>query len=425
MPSRILVGAQFGDEGKGKIIDILAQKSDYVVRYQGGNNAGHTIEVGGDQFILHLIPSGILHSGKVCIIGNGVVIDPEALISEIDMLRSKGINVDKNLMVSETAHIIFPYHRQLDALREKLRGKDPIGTTKRGIGPAYADKALRSGLRMIDARDSVNFEKRLRENIQFYNTLFEKVFNDKPLDSDEMIRDYYGYMEKLSPYIGNTVVTIQEALRLGKHVLFEGAQGTMLDLDFGTYPYVTSSHPISAGACVGAGISPKAVNSVVGVVKAYTTRVGAGPFPTELSAEMDAHLRHLGKEFGATTGRARRCGWFDSVLVRHACQINGIDSLAVTKLDVLSTFKKIKICTAYRVDGDRIDQFPPYADILNKCEPCYEEWDGWCQPIEHIRKIEDLPVPARRYLDRISELLECGIDIISIGSDREQTIFVS
>lgn len=421
----VLVGAQFGDEGKGKIIDLLAEKSDLIVRYQGGNNAGHTVEVEGEQFILHLIPSGILRKGKKCVIGNGVVVNPESLLQEMNYLKEKKVKVtDRNLYISECVHLIFPYHQQLDSLREKWRGRDPIGTTKKGIGPSYSDKASRSGIRLVDLFDENRFYRKLKENVDFENELFKKVFHAPEVPFDEIYQKYVEYGKQLRHFSCDVIELLHKAGKEKKKILFEGAQGTFLDVDFGTYPYVTSSHPTSGGACVGTGVSPKGIDSVMGVVKAYTTRVGEGPFPTEFKDDMQESVRSIGKEFGATTGRPRRCGWFDAVLARYASMLNGIDSLAVTKLDVLSGLDTLKICVAYRNGKKILHSYPHDISVLRSCEPVYEEIKGWKEDISHIKRYKDLPLATRKYIDRIAKLMEAKTKIISIGADRDQTIFI-
>lgn len=421
----VLIGAQFGDEGKGKIVDLLAEKSDYIVRYQGGNNAGHTVEVKGEQFILHLIPSGILHLGKKCVIGNGVVVNPASLLEEMEYLKSKGIRVDEtNLFISEGVHLIFPYHQLLDGLKEKRRGGDPIGTTKKGIGPAYADKAARSGIRLIDLYDEKRFYRKLKENVEYENEVFEKVFHESKVNFEEIFHLYVGYGEKLKKFCCDTIQLLNQAVKEKKLILFEGAQGTLLDLDFGTYPYVTSSHPVSGGACVGTGLSPKSLDHVMGVVKAYTTRVGEGPFPTEFVGDMQVQIRSQGKEYGATTGRPRRCGWFDACLGRYSTLLNGVDALAITKLDVLSGLEKLKICVGYRYQ-DQILKVPPHdINVLRACEPIYEEMEGWKEDLSTLKHYEGLPKNVKKYIERISELLEAKVKIISVGADRDQTIFL-
>ena len=419
MANIVVVGAQWGDEGKGKIIDVLAKGADYIVRFQGGNNAGHTVVVGGEEFIFHLIPSGILHPKKICVIGNGVVVDPKALLEEIRSLRKKKISVE-NLRISEEAHLIFPYHRLLDRLRER-RGTR-IGTTGRGIGPCYLDKVGRIGIRVADLLDKEIFRKKLKENLDEKNELITKVYKGKPLRFSEMYEEYLKYAKLLKPYACNTSLLLNRAIEKKKRILFEGAQGSLLDIDHGTYPFVTSSNATAGGACVGAGIGPTRIDRVVGVAKAYTTRVGEGPFPTEFPGPLMEEIRKKGKEFGATTGRPRRCGWFDAVLARHAVRVNGLDELIVTKLDVLDDRKTVKICTAYRIGRERHTEFPADIERLWNCVPVYEEHPGWLQDTTACRRFEDLPLQARRYLKRLSSLLEVPISLISVGSDREQTL---
>lgn len=423
MPNSILIGVQWGDEGKGKIVDILAKEADYIVRSQGGNNAGHTVEINREQFILHLIPSGILRKGKKCIIGCGVVVDPKALVDEINHLKEKNIEVTSdNLYVSRNAHLILSYHRILDGLKEKRRGIGKIGTTGRGIGPAYVDKTARCGLRMSDLLQPELFIEKVKRNLNEANDLIENLYKDKPIDEEAFIQEYLTYGETLSQYTANTIALLHEAVKSNKNILFEGAQGTLLDVDLGTYPYVTSSHTIAGGACVGAGIGPTRIDSVIGVSKAYTTRVGSGPFPTEYPPELDEKIRDKGKEFGATTGRKRRCGWFDAVIGKYAVTVNGIDSLVVTKLDVLDELPILKICTAYKYQGKTHSEFESNADILCQMEPVYEELPGWQQDTSQVKKYEDLPQNARGYLERIAELLQVKIDMISVGADREAVI---
>ncbi len=425
MSNVVLIGGQWGDEGKGKIIDVLTERSDYVVRYQGGNNAGHTVKVGKEQFILHLIPSGILHPGKICIIGNGVVVDPAALISEIEQLRAKGIHVDGNLFVSELAHVIFPYHRRLDQLREGRNKSVKIGTTGRGIGPAYIDKAARIGIRMADLMDEEVFRKKLNENLQEKNEILAKVYGAEPFLFDEIFDSYLKHARQIRSHCVNTCLLLQKAIAQKKNLLFEGAQGTLLDIDFGTYPFVTSSSATAGGACIGTGVGPKYIDRVMGVVKAYTTRVGEGPFPTELKGEIGGMLREEGAEYGATTGRPRRCGWFDAVVGRYSVMVNGLESLAVTKLDVLDRLPTINICTSYRRGNERIDQFPANIEKLDTVEPVYEELEGWQASTKSAKKYSDLPGKAKRYLGRIEELLGIPIEIVSVGAEREETIFVN
>ncbi len=422
MANTILVGAQWGDEGKGKIIDVLTEQADVVVRTQGGNNAGHTVFVAKQKYVLHLIPSGILRKKKICVIGNGVVIDPIGLVSEIEGLRKLGIKVDGNLFVSETAHVVFPYHRELDAAREAHKGKNKIGTTKRGIGPAYGDKAARVGLRMIDLINTERFAKRLEAKIKENNGVL-KAFGAKPLSFKKIYAEYRKAADYLRPFVTNTVVLLHDALRRGENVLFEGAQGTFLDIDHGTYPYVTSSNTTAGGACTGSGVAPHRIDRVVGVMKAYTTRVGEGPLPSE-NAEISDLLHGMGREFGATTGRARRCGWFDSVATRHAAMVNGIDDLAITNIDGLDTLETIKVCIAYRDGKKRYDYVPNDVEVLSRCEPIYAEFPGWKTPTEKAKTFKDLPPKCRAYLKAISELTGAKLFIASVGPGREQTIFV-
>jgi len=422
MANTILVGAQWGDEGKGKIIDVLTEKADVVVRTQGGNNAGHTVFIGKKKYVLHLIPSGILRKKKACVIGNGVVVDPIGLVSEIEGLRKLGIKVNGNLFVSETAHVVFPYHRELDAQREVLKGKNKIGTTKRGIGPAYGDKAARVGLRMIDLVNTERFEEKLATKIKENNEVL-KAFGAKPLSFKQVYATYREAGDYLKPFVANTVILLHQAMRRGDDVLFEGAQGTFLDIDHGTYPYVTSSNTTSGGACTGSGVAPNRMDRVVGVLKAYTTRVGEGPLPTE-SAEIADMLHAMGREFGATTGRARRCGWFDSVATRHATMVNGIDDLAVTNIDGLDTVETIKVCIGYRDGKKKYDYMPNDVEVLARCEPVYAEFPGWRTPTHNARSWKQLPPKCREYLKAIAELTEAKLFIASVGPGREQTIFV-
>ena len=422
MANTILVGAQWGDEGKGKIIDVLTEGADVVVRTQGGNNAGHTVYLGDRKYILHLVPSGILRPGKRCVIGNGVVVDPISLVGEIAGLRKLGVKVDGNLFLSETAHLVFPYHRELDAQRERLKGRHKIGTTKRGIGPAYGDKAARIGLRVIDLINPLRFEALLRRRLKENNEVL-KAFGAKPLSFKKVLADYRAAGDFLKPFVTNTTRLLHEATQHGDDVLFEGAQGTFLDLDHGTYPFVTSSNTTAGGACTGSGVPPNRMDRVVGVMKAYTTRVGEGPLPTE-SAEIADMLHALGREFGATTGRPRRCGWFDSVATHEAVIINGIDDLAVTNIDGLDALEVIKVCVAYRVGRTRLDYVPNDIDLLTQCEPVYAEFPGWRSPTTGARDWKDLPAKCRAYLKAIAELTGARLFIASVGPDRKQTIFV-
>ncbi len=422
MANTILVGAQWGDEGKGKIIDVLTEQADIVVRTQGGNNAGHTVFIGKKKYVLHLIPSGILRSGKKCVIGNGVVIDPVGLVGEIDGLIKMKVKVNGNLFISETAHLVLPYHRELDEQREILKGKHKIGTTKRGIGPAYGDKAARTGIRMIDLINPARFEKILKLRIKENNEVL-KAFGAKPLSFNRVHDTYRKAGDQLRPFVRNTVVMLDQAIRRGDDVLFEGAQGTFLDIDHGTYPFVTSSNTTAGGACTGSGVAPHRVDRVVGVMKAYTTRVGEGPLPTE-NAEIADMLHAMGREFGATTGRPRRCGWFDAVATRHATMVNGIDDLAVTNLDGLDAVQTIRVCIAYRVGATRYDYVPNDIEAFGKCEPIYAEFPGWMTPTHKVRKWKDLPAKARSYLKAIAELSGAKLAIASVGPSRDQTIFL-
>jgi adenylosuccinate synthase len=423
MANTILVGAQWGDEGKGKIIDVLTEKADVVVRYAGGNNAGHTVFIGEKKYVLHLVPSGILRPKKLCVIGNGVVVDPIGLVEEIKGLQKIGVKVTpKNFVLSETAHVVFPYHRELDAQREVIKGKNKIGTTKRGIGPAYGDKAARVGLRVNDLVDSARLEEKLSLRIK-ENNIVLKSLGAKTLSFKKVFAEYNKAGKFLKPFVQNTVVLLHHAMSDNADILFEGAQGTFLDIDHGTYPFVTSSNTTAGGACTGSGVPPHRMDRVVGVMKAYTTRVGEGPLPTE-NAEISDLLHGMGREFGATTGRARRCGWFDSVATRHATMVNGIDDLAITNLDGLDTVETIKVCVAYRHGKKQYDFVPNDAQVLAECEPVYVEFEGWRTPTDKARKFADLPPKARAYLKAIAELTNAKLFIASIGPAREQTIFV-
>ena len=420
MANIVLVGAQWGDEGKGKIIDVLTGAAQIVVRSQGGNNAGHTIVHGDKRYVLHLIPSGILRPGKVCVIGNGVVIDPVALVGEIEGLRREGVAIENNLFISDCAHLVLPYHRLLDESREQRKGKGKIGTTKRGIGPAYGDKAARTGLRMVDLMQPKVFAAKLQDRVREANHIL-RTFGVKPISFTQVEAAYRQAAEVLRPFVTNTVVYLHDALAARKKILFEGAQGTFLDLDHGTYPYVTSSNTTAGGACTGSGVPPHRVDEVMGVMKAYTTRVGEGPFPSEDAGITDM-LHGMGREFGATTGRARRCGWFDSVATRFATMVNGIDSLAVTNLDGLDTVEIIKICVAYRLDGQMVRVPPADHEAFARCVPMYEEMPGWLASTEKARRYEDLPPAARRYLRKICALSSAKLGIVSVGPRRTQTI---
>jgi adenylosuccinate synthase len=422
MSNTILVGSQWGDEGKGKIIDVLTGDVDIVVRSQGGNNAGHTIVDGDKKYVLHLIPSGILRKGKVCVIGNGVVIDPVALVEEIKGLKKRGIKVDKNLLISENAHLVIPYHRALDEIREALKGKNKIGTTKRGIGPAYGDKVARTGLRMADLIRPDVFKEKLARRIKENNALL-KGLGGKTINGTKVLVDYVAAAKVLKPFVINTVSYLHKAMEEKKEILFEGAQGTFLDIDHGTYPFVTSSNTTSGGACTGSGIAPNRIDTVIGVVKAYTTRVGEGPLPTEEDVLGDM-LHGMGREFGATTGRARRCGWFDAVATRFATLVNGVDELAITNLDGLDGLNEVRICTGYRIDGKGavLDTPPSDAGELARCRPVYTTMPGWLTPTDKIRKYKDLPGKARRYAETLAKLSGAKLLIVSVGPGREQTI---
>ncbi len=422
MANTILVGAQWGDEGKGKIIDVLTEQADIVVRTQGGNNAGHTVYLGPKKYVLHLIPSGILRKSKTCVIGNGVVIDPVNLVGEINGLAKLNIKVGKNLVISETAHIVLPYHRELDAQREILKGKNKIGTTKRGIGPAYGDKAARVGLRMIDLINPERFEEKLKLRIKENNEVL-KALGAKPLSFKQVHAEYRAAGDVLRPYVANTVVLLHKAMQAGKEILFEGAQGTFLDIDHGTYPFVTSSNTPAGGACTGSGVAPHRMDRVMGVMKAYTTRVGEGPLPSE-NTEIADMLHGMGREFGSTTGRARRCGWFDSVATRHAMMVNGIDDLAVTNVDGLDTLDVVRACVGYRVGGKTLDYIPNDIEVLARCEPVYVDFPGWKTPTTKARRWKDLPQRARSYLQAIAEFTGAKLAIVSVGPAREQTIFL-
>jgi adenylosuccinate synthase len=418
----VIVGTQWGDEGKGKIVDLLAEQADMVVRFQGGNNAGHTMVVGGEQFICHLIPSGILQN-KTCIIGNGVVVDPEVLLREIEGLDSRGIGITSDrFKISEKAHLIMPYHRQVDLAREQFKGDKKIGTTGRGIGPAYEDKATRRGIRFIDLLDPEIFIEKVAMILDEKNFYLKNYLSTETLDSQEIIDQYSGYAQRLSPYVTNVSIVIDEAIQNGRQVMFEGAQGTHLDIDHGTYPFVTSSNTLAGNACCGAGVGPKQIDAVIGIVKAYTTRVGKGPFPSELFDEIGDSIQKRGAEFGATTGRKRRCGWLDTVILRNAVRLNGLTGLAITKLDVLDGLQTLNICTGYDYRGERLKDFPASLKILAECKPVYETLPGWTEDISKISKLEDMPPNARSYLNRVEELTQTPIQIISVGADRDQTI---
>ncbi len=421
----VVVGAQWGDEGKGKIIDILSKDVDVVVRYQGGNNAGHTVIKECGEFVLHLIPSGIFHPKVKCVIGNGVVVDPEALISEIKELESKKISVKGRLFVSDRAHLIFPYHRAYDRLREDKEGFTKIGTTGRGIGPSYGDKVMRCGIRVADLYDEPAFREKLTRTLREKNEVLQKIFGRKSFSFKEIYDQYLEYGRLMKPYVQDTAVLLNQAVKAKKKIMFEGAQGTHLDVDHGTYPYVTSSYVTAGGASVGTGVPPNAIDKVVGVVKAYTTRVGEGPFPTEFDTKLMEEIRKKGKEFGATTGRPRRCGWFDAVLVKYACMINGLNEIAVTKLDVLDDLSQIKICVGYRFGGKLYRDFPASLTVQQKAVPVYETHAGWRQDTSGVKQYAQLPVNAKKYLKRLTELLDVPISLLSVGSHEKQTLRLS
>ncbi|WP_099159001.1 adenylosuccinate synthase [Virgibacillus ndiopensis] len=420
MSSVVVVGTQWGDEGKGKITDFLSQNAEVVARYQGGNNAGHTIKFDGITYKLHLIPSGIFFSDKTCVLGNGMVIDPKAFVEELAYLHERNVSTD-NLRISNRAHVILPYHLQLDVLQEEEKGANKIGTTKKGIGPAYMDKAARSGIRIADLLDKETFRVKLEQNLKEKNRLFEKVYEVDPIKVEDILDEYYEYGQQLAKYVCDTSVVLNDALDAGRRVLFEGAQGVMLDIDQGTYPFVTSSNPIAGGVTIGSGIGPTKINHVVGVSKAYTTRVGDGPFPTELHDEIGNQIREVGREYGTTTGRPRRVGWFDSVVVRHARRVSGITDLSLNSLDVLTGIETLKICVAYRYKGEIMEEFPASLKVLAECEPIYEEMPGWTEDITKVKNLHDLPENARHYLERISQLTEIPLSVFSVGPDRSQT----
>lgn len=421
MSTVVIVGAQWGDEGKGKVIDYLAAEADVVVRGQGGNNAGHTVVVGDKKYALHLIPSGILYPETINVIGNGVVFDPEGFLNEVEKLEAQCVST-KNIKISDRAHVIFPYHKVIDALAEEARGDQMIGTTKKGIGPCYMDKVERSGIRICDLMDKEVFIEKVTAQVEKKNEIITKIYDSEPVDKDEIIEKYLEYAEKIRSYVDDTTVIVYDQVKNNKKVLFEGAQGTLLDIDLGTYPYVTSSHPISGGFTIGSGIGPNMIEEVLGIAKAYTTRVGKGPFVTEEDNETGDRIRIAGNEFGTTTGRARRCGWFDSVMVKYSARINGMTCLSLMLLDVLTGFDKIKICTGYKLGDKIIDNFPASLKTLSECQPVYEELEGWKEDISEAKSFEDLPENARKYIERIEELVGIPAKVISIGPKRSQTI---
>lgn len=420
MSSVVVVGTQWGDEGKGKITDFLSEHAEAIARYQGGNNAGHTIVFDGTKYKLHLIPSGIFYSEKICVIGNGMVIDPKALVEELNYLHGYGVSTE-NLRISNRAHLILPYHLKLDALEEESKGANKIGTTKKGIGPAYMDKAARTGIRVADLLEPDEFKLKLERNLKEKNRLFEKVYETEGFKAEEILEEYLKYGEEIAPYVCDTSVVLNDALDGGRRVLFEGAQAVMLDIDQGTYPFVTSSNPVAGGVTIGAGIGPTKITHVLGVAKAYTTRVGDGPFPSELPGEIGDRIRDAGNEYGTTTGRPRRVGWFDSVVVRHARRVSGITDLSVNSLDVLTGIDSIKICVAYKYKGKDLEEFPASLNVLAECVPVYEEMPGWQEDITGAKNLDDLPDNARHYLERITELTGISLSIFSVGPDRSQT----
>ncbi|MGY4688236.1 adenylosuccinate synthase [Salibacterium sp. K-3] len=420
MSSIVIVGTQWGDEGKGKITDYLSENAEVVARYQGGNNAGHTIAFGGNTYKLHLIPSGIFYDNKTCVIGNGMVIDPKALVEELKYLHERGIDTS-NLRISNRAHVILPYHVKLDAMEEESKGTNKIGTTRKGIGPAYMDKAARTGIRISDLLDKEEFEEKLERNLNEKNRLLEKIHETEGFQIHDILDEYYEYGQFFADYVCDTSVVLNDAVDDGRRVLFEGAQGVMLDIDQGTYPFVTSSNPIAGGVTIGSGIGPSKIHHVVGVSKAYTTRVGDGPFPTELTDSVGEQIREVGNEYGTTTGRPRRVGWFDSVVVRHARRVSGITDLSLNSLDVLTGIETVKICTAYKYRGEIMEEFPASLKVLAECEPVYEEMPGWTENITGVRSLDELPENARHYLERLSQLTNIPLSIFSVGPDRNQT----
>jgi len=425
MANVVIIGAQWGDEGKGKVVDIYTQFADDVVRFQGGNNAGHTLVVGDEKVILHLIPSGILHAGKRCIIGNGVVLDPEVFIREITNLKATGyLQDDSALLLSESLHLIMPYHKRIDLAREAKSGHKKIGTTGRGIGPAYEDKTGRRGIRLMDLLDPQSFSRKLKDVLDEKNLILEQLLGDKPFTFEEIYDEYMKYAEVLRTYVADTSLVLHRDMKAGKSILFEGAQGTLLDIDHGTYPFVTSSSTCAGGACTGSGVSPREIHEVIGISKAYATRVGSGPFPTELEDETGDALRNAGREFGSTTGRPRRCGWFDALVARYAVRVNGLSGIALTKLDVLSGLETVKICTGYTCEGKVLDEIPAQLEVMEKCRPIYEEMPGWTGDITRAKSLDELPENARKYIARVEELCEAPIVLVSVGPRRDETIIL-
>lgn len=423
MPVEIIVGAQWGDEGKGKVVDLLSEHADIVARYQGGANAGHTVCIGDNEYVLHLIPSGIFHPHITCVIGNGVVIDPGALLGEIRQLEAAGISIAGRLLISHNAHLIMPYHKQLDTIREQTG--TAIGTTGRGIGPAYIDKFMRVGIRIVDLLDRDLLARKIKANLDEKNQILTRVYGSAKLNVDAIIAEYQEFDKAIDEYVTDTALHLNQAIRSGKRIIAEGAQGALLDVDHGTYPFVTSSNPTAGGACTGLGIPPTAIDSIVGIVKAYSTRVGNGPFPTELTGDTGARLREIGQEYGATTGRPRRCGWFDAVAMRYSVMVNGIQKIAVTKLDVLSTFDELKICIGYEFGGKRLKTFPTDVHSLEQIVPVYESFEGWKTPLSHITGAADLPQKARRYIEALSHLTGAPLWLVSVGPRRDQTVLLT
>jgi adenylosuccinate synthase len=426
MANVAIIGTQWGDEGKGKVVDLYAQDADVIARFQGGNNAGHTLVVKGQQTILHLVPSGILHDGKICIIGNGVVVDPKVLIEEIEQLKSRGVlPPNTRLFVSEKAHVIMPYHRRIDVARESHGMGKKIGTTGRGIGPAYEDKIARVGIRICDLLDEEVFREKLNRNIDEKNFYLTRLFQEEPLDKEVIHREYRTYADRIRPYVADTSIIMNDEIRKGKKILFEGAQGSHLDIDHGTFPYVTSSNTVAGNAACGTGVGPSAVTAVVGICKAYTTRVGEGPFVTELTCEIGDSIREVGQEYGATTGRKRRCGWLDMVLVRQSVRLSGITGIALTKLDVLTGLEKLKICVGYKTpQGEFTESLPSNPRLLAQCQPIYEEMNGWTEDITKATHIEELPQNTRRYIERLEVLAGVKLVLVSVGAGREETIIL-
>ncbi|MBJ6799472.1 adenylosuccinate synthase [Geomonas propionica] len=423
MANVVVIGAQWGDEGKGKVVDIYTEYADDVVRYQGGNNAGHTLVVGDEKVILHLIPSGILHEGKRCVIGNGVVLDPEVFIMEITRLKSNGyLKDDGMLLLSEALHIIMPYHKRIDIARERKSGAKKIGTTGRGIGPAYEDKIGRRGIRLMDLLDEKAFTRKVKEVLDEKNLILTQLLGDEPFTFEEIYNEYMGYAETLRKYAADTSLLLHKDIKAGKSLLFEGAQGTLLDVDHGTYPYVTSSSTCSGGACTGSGVSPREIHEVIGISKAYATRVGSGPFPTELLDETGEALRQAGREFGSTTGRPRRCGWFDALVARYAVRVNGLSGIAITKLDVLTGLETIKVCTAYKYNDQILDEIPASLEVIEQCTPVYEELPGWTEDITGAKSIAALPKNAQDYVKRVEALSGAPVVLVSVGPRRDETI---